>query len=198
MTDAPSMTYRAPPRPLAELVAGFLPGAPQAPVSDVSLDSRAATPGALFLAGRGRTHHGLEFAAEAVARGARTVLYEPEGAPCTLPQLAADALVLPLPELSARAGVIADRFFGAPSQRLTVAGITGTNGKTTCAWLLAQALQRCQKPAGYLGTLGVGIPPRVTPTHHTTPDVITVHRQLAALEAAGAACVSMEVSSHAL
>ena len=62
MTDTPSMTFRAPPRPLAKLVAGFLPGAPQAPVSDVTLDSREATPGAAFLACRGRTHHGLEFA----------------------------------------------------------------------------------------------------------------------------------------
>jgi len=79
-----------------------------------------------------------------------------------------------------------------------VAGITGTNGKTTCAWLLAQALQRCQRQCGYMGTLGVGLPPQVSPMPHTTPDAITVHRQLAALAAAGAECVSMEVSSHAL
>jgi UDP-N-acetylmuramoyl-L-alanyl-D-glutamate--2,6-diaminopimelate ligase len=182
---------------LAELVAGFAVAPPEVQVSDVTLDSRAVTPGALFLACRGRAHHGLEFAPEAVARGACSVLYEPEGAPRT-PALPSGTLVLAVPELTARAGLIADRFFGAPSQRLTVAGITGTNGKTTCAWLLAQALARCGRPAGYIGTLGVGIPPRVAPLRHTTPDAVTLHRQLAQLVAAGAACVSLEVSSHAL
>ena len=186
------------PRPLAELTAGFVAVPPDLKVSDVTLDSRAVTPGALFLACRGRTHHGLQFAPEAVARGARTVLYEPDDAAAKVPPLARGTFIAAVPELTARAGIIADRFFGAPSQRLTVAGITGTNGKTTCAWLLAQALQRCRRPAAYLGTLGAGMPPQVTPLRHTTPDAVTVHRQLAAFLAAGAECVSMEVSSHAL
>src|SRR5262245_46274805 len=190
-------TYRAAPRPLSELLAGWVAVPPELTVSDLTLDSRAAIPGTLFLACRGRTHHGLGFATEAVARGARAVLYEPDDAP-PAPPLPAEVFVAPLPALTERAGVIADRFFGAPSERLTVAGITGTNGKTTCAWLLAQALQRCHRQCGYLGTLGVGLPPQVTPTAHTTPDAVMVHRLLAALAAAGAECVSMEVSSHAL
>jgi UDP-N-acetylmuramoyl-L-alanyl-D-glutamate--2,6-diaminopimelate ligase len=188
----------AEPRELAELVAGWIGAPPQLRVSDVTLDSRAATPGALFLAARGRSEHGLKFAREAVARGARAVLYEPDGAPPEAAQLGADIFVAALPDLRGRAGLIADRFFGAPSQHLTVAGITGTNGKTTCAWLLAQALQRCRRPAGYIGTLGIGVPPQITPTPHTTADAVTVHRQLAQLRAQGAECVSMEVSSHAL
>ena len=183
--------------PLAELLAGFAVAPPEVQVSDVTLDSRAVTPGALFLACRGRAHHGLEFAPEAAARGARSVLYEPEGAP-PAPALPPATFILTVPELTARAGLIADRFFGAPSQHLTVAGITGTNGKTTCAWLLAQALARCGRPAGYIGTLGAGMPPQVVPLRHTTPDAVTLHRQLAQLLAAGAACVSLEVSSHAL
>ena len=73
-------SFRPAPRPLAELVAGFASVPAQLRVSDVTLDSRAATPGALFLACRGRTHHGLEFAREALARGASAVLYEPDGA----------------------------------------------------------------------------------------------------------------------
>ncbi|HYP66194.1 MAG TPA: Mur ligase family protein, partial [Steroidobacteraceae bacterium] len=190
--------YRAAPRPLGELVADFVAVPPGLTVSDLTLDSRAAIPGALFLACRGRTHHGMRFAPEAVARGARAVLYEPDDAAPALPRLPAEVFVAPLPALSERAGLIADRFFGAPSERLTVAGITGTNGKTTCAWLLAQALQRCQRPCGYLGTLGVGLPPQVTPMPHTTPDAVMVQRLLAALAAAAASGVSMEVSSHAL
>ena len=186
-------------RSLAQLTAGFAAVPADVLVSDVTLDSRAATPGALFLACRGRTHHGVEFAADAVARGARAVLYERDGdTGGAAPQLPTGTFVAAVPKLSERAGVIADRFFGAPSQQLTVAGITGTNGKTTCAWLLAQALQHCHRPAAYIGTLGVGVPAQLTPTLHTTSDAVSIHRQLAALRALGAECVSMEVSSHAL
>jgi len=189
--------YRAAPRPLGELVAGWVAVPPGLTVTDLTLDSRAAIPGTLFLATRGRSHHGLAFAPEAVRLGARAVLYEPDDAQAA-PQLPPEVFGAPLAELTSRAGMIADRFFGAPSQRITVAGITGTNGKTTCAWLLAQALQRCHRQCGYMGTLGVGLPPQVSPMPHTTPDAVTVHRQMAALAAAGAECVSMEVSSHAL
>ena len=185
-------------RPLSELAAGLVPVPAAVMVSDVTLDSRAATPGALFLGLRGRTHHGLEFAAEAVARGARAVLYEPGPQVRAAPALGADVFVAAVPALSERAGLIADRFFGSPSQQLTVAGITGTNGKTTCAWLLAQALNHCGRPAGYIGTLGMGMPPALAPTPHTTADAVTVQRQLAALRGQGAVCVGMEVSSHAL
>ena len=185
-------------RPLAELTAGLAIVPPALTVSDVTLDSRAVTPGALFLACRGRTHHGVRFAAEAVARGARAVLYEADGPQQPAAALGKDVFVAAVPQLTERAGLIAARFFGSPSQQLTVAGITGTNGKTTCAWLLAQALQYCGRPAGYIGTLGVGVPPQLTATPHTTSDAVTLQRQLAALRAQGAVCVGMEVSSHAL
>ena len=185
--------------PLAELTAGMLTAPAGLLVSDVTSDSRAVTPGALFLACRGRTHHGMRFAAEALRRGARAVLYEPDGMEADgLPEPPPGTFVAGLANLSAHAGVIADRFFGSPTAALTVAGITGTNGKTTCAWLLAQALEAAGKPAAYMGTLGFGRPPRLTPTVHTTPDAVSVQRHLAALRALGAECVSMEVSSHAL
>jgi UDP-N-acetylmuramoyl-L-alanyl-D-glutamate--2,6-diaminopimelate ligase len=185
-------------RPLAELVSGWIAAPPELEVSDLTLDSAESRPGALFLACRGRRHHGLEFAPAAVALGARAVLYDPEGAPAAAPPLGRGVFVAALPQLTQRAGLIADRFFGAPSEQLTVVGITGTNGKTTCAWLLAQALERCGRSAAYIGTLGIGTASRLEPTRHTTADAVTVHRQLAALRALGAECVSMEVSSHAL
>src|SRR5688572_16325632 len=183
-------------RPLSALTAGIV-GAPQdIEISDVTLDSRAARPGSLFLACRGRTHHGLEFAPEAIARGARAVLYEADGEPpVAWDEHVFSARVVDLP---AHVGTIADRFFGAPSAALTVAGITGTNGKTTCAWLLAQALAECRRPAAYAGTLGVGMPGALRASTHTTVDAVSVHRQLAELRALGAECVAMEVSSHAL
>jgi UDP-N-acetylmuramoyl-L-alanyl-D-glutamate--2,6-diaminopimelate ligase len=195
----------APSRRLAELTAGLVDVPAGILVSDITLDSRAASAGSLFLACRGRSQHGLQFVQQAVARGASAVLYEDADAGRTPPsevelvsQLGSDVFVAAVPHLSQRAGLIADRFFGAPSQALTVAGITGTNGKTTCAWLLAQALQLCHRPAAYMGTLGYGVPPTLTATEHTTPDVVSVHRQLAKLKSLGAECVCMEVSSHAI
>ena len=92
--------YRAAPRPHGELVADFLAVPPELTVSDLTLDSRAAIPGALFLACRGRTHHGLRFAPEAVARGARAVLYEPDDAAAAPRGVPAVVFVAPLPALS--------------------------------------------------------------------------------------------------
>ena len=192
-------------RRLADLTSGLISVPPEIIVDDVTLDSRAASPGSLFLACQGRTSHGLRFAREAVARGARAVLYEdtlansPGDVDTKLASaLSADIFVAAVPQLSRHVGTIADRFFGAPSQALTVVGITGTNGKTTSAWLLAQALQYCARPAAYMGTLGFGLPPSLRSTEHTTPDAVSVHRQLATLRDHGAECVCMEVSSHAL
>ena len=169
---------------------------PEVRVNDVTLDSRAVSPGALFLACRGGTRHGLEFAEQAAARGARAVLYEADGH--ARPSLQSEIFVAGIPHLGRHVGTIADRFFGSPAQALTVAGITGTNGKTTCAWLLAQALQICNRRAAFMGTIGFGVPPTLTPTERTTSDAVGVHRQFAALRQLGAECVSMEVSSHAI
>ena len=186
-------------RPLAELTLGLIEAPADLRVSDVTLDSREASPGALFLACRGHLRHGLQFTAEAVSRGARAVLYEPdEDHPIEAPQLGSGVFVAPLPQLSRCAGVIADRFFGHPSRALEVAGITGTNGKTTCAWLLAQALELCGRSGTYMGTLGFGLPGALEDTQHTTSDAVTVHRRLARLRSQGARWVGMEVSSHAL
>ena len=197
-------------RSLAELTAGLASIPADVRVSDVTLDSREASPGALFLACRGLTHHGLEFAPQAVARGARAVLFETDedGAAPPVPDLGAissgssasgpEVFVAPLPRLSRSVGTIADRFFDAPSQSLSIAGITGTNGKTTSAFLLAQALSLCGRPAAYSGTLGVGFPGSIVPGTHTTADAVSVHRQLDTLRRLGASCVCMEVSSHAL
>jgi UDP-N-acetylmuramoyl-L-alanyl-D-glutamate--2,6-diaminopimelate ligase len=182
-------------RPLAELTAGMLEVPAGIEIADLTLDSRAVQPGGLFLACRGLTHHGVSFAAQAAARGARAILFDTD-APA--PQVGRSVFVAGLPQLRRHVGTIADRFFGAPSRTLSVAGVTGTNGKTTCAYLLAQALTLCGHRAAYIGTIGVGFPAALRPVSHTTADVVTVHRQLAELADLGAECVAMEVSSHAL
>jgi UDP-N-acetylmuramoyl-L-alanyl-D-glutamate--2,6-diaminopimelate ligase len=181
---------------LDALLAGVAP-APRVAIEGLALDSRAIAPGDAFVALRGAQGHGLDHAGEAIARGARAVLWDPsEGrAPA-----AGDSHVpyVAVRELRDRLGALADRFYGMPSSRLTVAGVTGTNGKTTCAWLLASAVEQLARRGAYLGTLGAGFPPAVAGGSLTTPDVIALHRQLRALADAGATHVAMEVSSHAL
>ena len=171
--------------------------APHVVVEGLTLDSRTIAAGEAFVALQGGQAHGLDHAAEAVARGARAVLWDPEEG--RAPAAGETSVVhVAVRGLRDRLGAIADRFYGMPSSRLTVAGVTGTNGKTTCAWLLASAVERLASRGAYLGTLGAGFPPAVAGGALTTPDVVSLHRQLRALADAGATHVAMEVSSHAL
>src|ERR1700736_4512538 len=132
-------------------------------VSDLTLDSREVRAGSLFFALRGQHSHGLQFAAEAAARGASVVLWDSQGElneelARAAAALAANASVFAVPVAGLRqlVGRIADRFFGWPSSYMRIVGITGTNGKTTCAYLLAQALTRLKSDAAYIGPLGWG------------------------------------------
>lgn len=182
---------------LARLLEGIAPVSQDVRISDITLDSRAASAGGAFLACRGIRSHGLQYLATALARGVHAVVWEPSnGMPA--PDLPAGVLGVRIPELGRHLGRIADRFFGSPSAAVRIAGITGTNGKTTTAWLLAQALAASGQRAGYSGTLGFGPTNAIKPAAHTTPDCVTVHRQLSDLHAAGVRLLGMEVSSHAL
>ncbi len=168
-----------------------------AQVADLAIDSREVRTGYLFFALRGRQSHGLAFAAEAVQRGASAVLWEP-GPDVQTPVFPAALFAAPVADLHKLVGRIADRFFRWPSSNLRIVGITGTNGKTTSAFLTAQCLMRLKHDSGYVGTIGWGrIGALATPTH-TTPDAVSVHRMLAQLKARGVREVAMEVSSHAL
>jgi UDP-N-acetylmuramoyl-L-alanyl-D-glutamate--2,6-diaminopimelate ligase len=100
--------------------------------------------------------------------------------------------------LTVQLGAIADRFFDEPSRAVRVLGVTGTNGKTTTAHVIAAALQQLGEQSAYAGTLGVGQIGALRPSLYTTPDCITVHRELAELRDAGVRFLGMEVSSHAL
>jgi UDP-N-acetylmuramoyl-L-alanyl-D-glutamate--2,6-diaminopimelate ligase len=182
---------------LGTLLEGIAPVPREVLLTDITLDSRQVTPGGAFLACRGNRGHGLDFAAEVVRRGAVAILWEPDGERAP-PKLSSQIVVTAVPELGARASVLADRFFAAPSRELDVVGVTGTNGKTTCAWLLAQALSRCDLPAAYMGTLGSHFAARHFDSGMTTPDAVTVQRELAQFRDDGARSVAMEVSSHGL
>ena len=159
-------------------------------IRDLALDSRQVEPGTAFLAVSGETNHGLDFAADALARGASAIVFEPSGErdEVTGPAFAVD-------NLKANLGSVARAFYGRDRAPLSLAGVTGTNGKSTVAHLIAEAQTLRGLPCGYIGTLGSGIPPEIRAQDLTTPDCLTLHRTLRSLDVSFAA---MEVSSHAL
>ncbi|MHB1140714.1 MAG: UDP-N-acetylmuramoyl-L-alanyl-D-glutamate--2,6-diaminopimelate ligase [Sulfuricaulis sp.] len=182
---------------LRELLEGMarVPGVANRAVRGLQTDSRRVQPGDLFLALPGMVADGRDYIGDAVASGAGAIAYETDdgyrlsGAPVP---------VFGISGLRHRIGVIADRFYGAPSHRLVVVGVTGTNGKTTCTQLLAQALDQPPRRCAVIGTLGGGFPGALNASIHTTPDAVTVQRLLADFLEQGAAHVAVEVSSHAL
>ena len=178
---------------LGELLGGVPAELSGIEIADLVMDSRQAGPGAAFVAVQGGESHGIEYAPDAVARGAAVVLYEP--APGVEAAAAADVPYLAVANLRSRVGDLGRTFY-APSQSTPrLAGVTGTNGKSTVAYLVAQALTLRGSPCGYLGTVGAGIPPNLEPQALTTPDCLSLHRSLGSIDADFAA---MEVSSHAL
>jgi UDP-N-acetylmuramoyl-L-alanyl-D-glutamate--2,6-diaminopimelate ligase len=190
---------------LNDLVAGFAAEPPghDAQITAIAADSRVVSKGCLFLAWSGARADGRTFIGDAVARGAAAVAYEPAGADRSdFERLPVPAVAVP--NLAWQAGAIADRFYGSPSQAIFVVGVTGTNGKTTCAYLAAQALdesaagQAAGGRSGLVGTIGYGFPGHLAPSSHTTPDALSVHRLLRDFRDRGATSVCMEVSSHAL
>jgi UDP-N-acetylmuramoyl-L-alanyl-D-glutamate--2,6-diaminopimelate ligase len=161
----------------------------------VTSDSRRVEPGVAFAAYPGSQADGRAFVPDALARGASAVLWDPQGftwdARWQRPNLAVE-------RLQARLGTIADFLYGNPSRQLWMVGVTGTNGKTSCAHWIAQAHDACGRPAAIVGTLGNGLVGGVARATHTTPDAAVLHELLAQFRAAGAQVVAMEVSSHGL
>ncbi|MHC8441132.1 MAG: UDP-N-acetylmuramoyl-L-alanyl-D-glutamate--2,6-diaminopimelate ligase [Candidatus Eutrophobiaceae bacterium] len=181
--------------PLSSLLADFALGElPDIDVDSLHLDSRGMRFGGLFFALEGTKTNGSDYIGEAVEKGAVAVLREAAESPAagteTVP-------VLEISDLCAKVGLIASRFYGNPSSRQKVLGVTGTNGKTTVAWQYAHAMEQAGKPCAMLGTLGYGMPEDLHSASLTTPDPIVAQSNLAVLENR-AAHVAMEVSSHAL
>lgn len=165
-------------------------------INGLCLDSRLLKPGDVFFAYPGEQFDGRTFIADAVTRGATAVIYEAANACVSSASL--EVPCFKIPNLRQSLSSIAARFYGYPSQKLEVIGITGTNGKTTCSQLMAAALHTSETPAGIIGTLGHGLWGKLQMGTHTTPDAITTQRVLAELAEQGVKRVAMEVSSHAL
>ncbi len=164
-------------------------------ITGMQLDSRRVRPGDLFLALPGEQHDGRQFIEQAVANGASAVVAE---APVAGFLDAISVPLIELPELRFEAGLLAARFYGNPSDSMQVLGITGTNGKTTTSRIVAQLVRTLGKPCGVIGTLGATLEDGVKLASNTTPDALSLQRQLAQWCEQDVLMVSMEVSSHAL
>ncbi len=178
-------------------------------VQALAIDSREVKGGSLFVAMQGLHAHGKEFIDQAIRNGACAVLIDEKD------ELLSRSTDISVPvvgvsNLEEALSDIAGRFYGHPSHNLPVIGITGTNGKTTCSQLLAQALAYLHQPCGVMGTLGCGVIKEsqltvddnlqdvLTATGMTTTDAITTQKICSQLIDQGAKALAMEVSSHGL
>ncbi|MCP4302542.1 MAG: UDP-N-acetylmuramoyl-L-alanyl-D-glutamate--2,6-diaminopimelate ligase [Gammaproteobacteria bacterium] len=179
---------------LTDLLQGYA-DAPPVLIHGVASDSRLLADGYLFLACQGVSSHGLDYLAEAKAAGASAVAYD---ASTTHTPEDIGVPVIAVDKLGAKLGEIASRFYGRPSETLGVIGITGTNGKTTVAWLVLQCARLLGERCGYLGTLGHGVDEIEHAEGMTTPAAVELHGRLADFVDQGASFAAIEVSSHAL
>jgi UDP-N-acetylmuramoyl-L-alanyl-D-glutamate--2,6-diaminopimelate ligase len=166
-----------------------------APISRISSDSRRLGPGDAFAAYPGIHRDGRAYIPDAIARGAGAILWETQGfhwnRAWRLPHL-------PIDELKTKLGFIADAVYGHPSRDLWMVGVTGTNGKTSCAHWIAAGLDAAGRRAAVLGTLGNGLIGALESGTNTTPDAALLQQMLADYRAAGAQAAVMEVSSHGI
>jgi UDP-N-acetylmuramoyl-L-alanyl-D-glutamate--2,6-diaminopimelate ligase len=162
-------------------------------VTGVRHDSREVLPGDLFVARRGLTSDGAGHAGQAAERGASAVLGERDAVfpPLTLP-------VMRVSDVRRGLAFAAESVYGWPSRALELVGITGTNGKTTTATLVFEALSRLGARPALLGTLGFSYAGELETGSHTTPEADDVSRRLARVQHDGGTHVALEVSSHAL
>jgi UDP-N-acetylmuramoyl-L-alanyl-D-glutamate--2,6-diaminopimelate ligase len=190
---------------LQELLRGFVDDAllascPEIEIKQLVQDNRKAGEGDLFIAAQGFNTHGLLYAQDAVAKGVSAVLWDGD---CErrveiLDSISNKVVCLQCHDLKNRLGEIASRFFSEPSADMNVIGITGTDGKTSTAHFLAQALDENDVHCGVLGTLGNGFINDLHPTGLTTADALQIQKTLAEMRDAGARHAVMEVSSHGL
>jgi UDP-N-acetylmuramoyl-L-alanyl-D-glutamate--2,6-diaminopimelate ligase len=162
---------------------------------DLQLDSRKVKPGDVFLALPGAAVDGRGFIDVAVRQGAAAVIVEANG----WKKKSAAVPVLPIPHLRSLLGSLAASFYGQPSTSLLAVGVTGTNGKTSCSQWIAQLLTRAGRRCAVIGTIGIGFPDEpFTDSPLTTPDPVSLQREVRRLLDAGAQALAMEVSSIGL
>ncbi|MEO5999486.1 MAG: UDP-N-acetylmuramoyl-L-alanyl-D-glutamate--2,6-diaminopimelate ligase [Chitinophagaceae bacterium] len=162
-------------------------------INGVQIDSRKVAPGSAFIAIKGVLVDGHQFIQTAVQKGAIAIVCE------TLPdQLNEGVTYIEVESSAAAAGYMAHNFYGQPSQKLKLVGVTGTNGKTTIVTLLYKLFTASGNKCGLLSTVENHIGDQVLPATHTTPDAVSVNELLKQMVDAGCGYAFMEVSSHAI
>src|SRR5215210_338580 len=175
---------------LREVLGAAARDAPPVEVTGLAYDNRLVAPGTLFFFVPGFTRDGHDFAPDAVARGAAALVVErPLG--LGVPEVVVD-------EVRAAMAPAAAAFHGDPTASLRAVGITGTNGKTTTAFLIRSLLEAAGRRTGLLGTVTAVVGGAERPMERTTPEAIDLQRTFAEMRDAGDEAVVMEVSSHAL
>jgi UDP-N-acetylmuramoyl-L-alanyl-D-glutamate--2,6-diaminopimelate ligase len=165
------------------------------PVAALVSDSRKAVPGSVFVAYPGEARDGRDFIAQAVAQRVDGVLWEADHYQW---DPALDVPNAGVAGLKVRIGEIAAHVYGEPSRALHMVGVTGTNGKTSVAHWIAQALTQLGRKTAVIGTVGNGFPGALTPALNTTPAANELQQRLAQYRQLGATACAMEVSSHGL
>ncbi|HFE39132.1 MAG TPA: UDP-N-acetylmuramoyl-L-alanyl-D-glutamate--2,6-diaminopimelate ligase [Gammaproteobacteria bacterium] len=188
--------------PLDKILEGYVVSEkiPNVEIFGLAIDSRKVKAGYLFFACHGSFVDGKTFIGDAIASGAVAIVLEvsTDQEIQALSKQYPGIPVFAMHDLRSKLGYIAAKFFGDPSSDLSLIGITGTNGKTSCAHLLAQCLDDEDHPCGVIGTLGAGLWGDIHAIQYTTPDAIDIQSRLYGMRQKQAAYVAMEVSSHGL
>ena len=163
-------------------------------ISSLACNSQEVQDGALFIAINGNRSRGSDFIGQAVKNGAVCVISDSEKPDSRYKGIP----FISLPDTRYAVSVLADEFFGHPCGRLKIAGITGTNGKTTITYLIKSILEQANLSCGIVGTINYSFKEKIIPAPNTTPGPLELHKLLKQMADAGCGYCAMEVSSHAL
>ena len=180
---------------LKDLPSHTLTGSPQVKISHLECDSRRILPGSCYIALKGTRTDGHEFIPEAIRRGACAVVAE---MPCTQEAREAGVSWVEVNDSRLAVSLMGAAWNGRPSRHMAMIGVTGTNGKTTTAYIAHSLLKQSWLRAGLIGTIAYDNGEEITPSTHTTPGPLELEHLLKEMYENGCRGVSMEVSSHAL
>lgn len=169
-------------------------GSTSVEVTDIQIDSRKVKPGGVFVAVKGGVADGHQFIDKAIENGAAVIVYEDTQLAIHHSQLT----YVQVENSAVAAAYMASNFFGKPSEKIKLVGVTGTNGKTTIATLLYKLFTRLGYTCGLLSTVENQIGSTIVPATHTTPDAISLNALLKRMVDEGCTYVFMETSSHAI